>query len=56
VNYLKPTPIDAPIELVATIEEIDDRKALLVCRVFSDEEQTAEGEVIAIRVPPSWRG
>ena len=56
VNYLKPTPIDAPIELVATIDEISDRKALLRCRVYSNEEQTAEGEVIAIRVPPSWRG
>ena len=56
VNYLKPTPIDKPIELIATVDEIDDRKALLTCRVFSDEEQVAEGEVISVRVPPTWRG
>ena len=55
VNYLQPTPIDSPIELIATVEEIDDRKALLCCRVFSDEVQTAEGEVIAVRVPSNWR-
>ncbi|MDJ0761007.1 MAG: PaaI family thioesterase [Woeseiaceae bacterium] len=55
VNYLKPTPIEQAIELIATVDEIDDRKALLTCRVFSDEIQVAEGEVISVRVPPTWR-
>ena len=55
VNYLAPTPIDQEIELRATIEECGDRKTIVKCRVYSDGTQTAEGEVIAVRVPDSWR-
>lgn len=55
VNFLKPTPIDRPIRLEASLESISDRKATLRCRVFSGDIQTAEGEVIAIRVPADWR-
>lgn len=55
VNYLKPTPIDTPIELRAVIREWTDKKTVLNCTVFSGGAVTAEGEVIAIRVPESWR-
>ena len=55
VNYLAPTPIDQNIELRATIEEHGGKKTIVKCRVFSDGVQTAEGEVIAVRVPDSWR-
>lgn len=54
VSYLAPTPIDQEIVLRATIEECGDRKTLVKCRAFSGDIQTAEGEVIAIRVPDSW--
>jgi acyl-coenzyme A thioesterase PaaI-like protein len=56
VNYLKPTPIDKPIELEAVVEDLGERKARVRCKVSSDGQQTAEGEVIAVRVPPGWRG
>ena len=55
VNYLKPTPIDRPVELQATVEEIGEKKALMRCTMYSDGVATAEGEVIAIKVPDSWR-
>ena len=55
VNYLQPTPIDQDIRLVATVQELTDKKAVLTCDVFSGETLTAKGEVIAIRVPPEWR-
>jgi acyl-coenzyme A thioesterase PaaI-like protein len=55
VNYLKPTPIDQPIELRAVIKECTEKKTILECTVSSDGEITAQGEVIAIRVPYSWR-
>ena len=55
VNYLAPTPIDREVTLRATIEEVTEKKTVLRCRFFSGETQTAEGEVIAVRVPPSWR-
>ena len=55
VNYLKPTPIDRPVDLVATVEEIGEKKAVVKCTMYSDGVATAEGEVIAIMVPDSWR-
>ena len=55
VNYLKPTPIDRPIELTAVVVESTDKKTVLECTVRSGDETTATGEVIAVRVPSSWR-
>jgi len=55
VNYLAPTPIDRDVTLRATIEECHDKKTIVTCRVYSGDTQTAEGEVIAVRVPPAWR-
>lgn len=55
VNYLAPTPIDKEIEVRSTIEEIGERKTRVRSRVYSGGVQTAEGEVIAIRVPDSWK-
>ena len=55
VDYLAPTPIDRPVTLRASIEEVSERKTLVKCRFFSGETQTATGEVVAVRVPGSWR-
>ena len=55
VSYLKPTPIEKPVELRAIIEDCTDRKTIVRCSMSSDGIVTATGDVIAIRVPPSWR-
>ena len=55
VNYRKPTPIDRPVELRATLDECTDSKTVVKCTLSSAGVVTAEGEVIAIRVPNSWR-
>ena len=55
VKYSKPTPIDKPVDLRATITECTDKKTIVSCTMTSDGVVTAEGEVIAIRVPLSWR-
>ena len=55
VNYLKPTPIDQPVELRARVVDSSDRKAIVETTVSSGDTITAEGEVIAIRVPDGWR-
>lgn len=55
VSYLAPTPIDRPVRLIATIVESAGRKTTLKCTLYSDGEPKAEGTVVAIRVPPSWR-
>jgi len=55
VNYLKPTLLDQPVELSAVITECTEKKTILKCTVSSGGEITAEGDVIAVRVPNSWR-
>ena len=55
VDYLAPTPIDHPVTLRATIEEVTEKKTVVRCRFFSGETQTAAGEVIVVRVTNSWR-
>jgi acyl-coenzyme A thioesterase PaaI-like protein len=55
VRYLKPTRIDHPVELSATIEECSKKKTVLACTLSSDGVVTAEGRVVAIRVPAEWR-
>lgn len=55
VDYLAPTPINEDIVLRARVLQSGDKKSVIQCRVFSGDLQTAEGEVIAIRVPDSWR-
>jgi len=54
VRYLKPTPIDRPVELRATIRECSDKKTVIDCEMRSGDMVTAQGEVIAIRVPAQW--
>jgi acyl-coenzyme A thioesterase PaaI-like protein len=55
VNYLKPTRIDKPVQLRAVVEQCTDKKTILSCTVSSEGTVTAGGEVIAVRVPDSWR-
>ncbi len=55
VSYLKPTPIDAPVELRARVKERAGRKTIVICSLFSRGEECARGEVVALRVPPEWR-
>ena len=54
VNYIKPTPINQPVELVASIVEIGEKKAVVTCVLSSGDDTTAEAEVIAVRVPGHW--
>ncbi|MCI4668968.1 MAG: PaaI family thioesterase [Bacteroidia bacterium] len=50
IKYLKPTPNDKTMELRATVSEIKGRKVVMHCKIFSEGIQTAEADVIAIRV------
>ncbi len=50
VRYLKPTPMDTPIELRARVLELSGRKARVVCDVFAQGDKTAEADVVGIRV------
>ena len=50
VSYLRPTPIDATLELRARVQKIDGRKAWIECTLAAVGEVCARGEVLGIRV------
>ena len=50
VSYLRPTPIDATLELRARVQKIDGRKAWIECTLAAAGEVCARGEVLGIRV------
>jgi acyl-coenzyme A thioesterase PaaI-like protein len=56
VKYLRPTPIDQPIELTARVVETKGRRSTVECVVKSGGVTTAEGNVVAFRVDPEWTG
>jgi acyl-coenzyme A thioesterase PaaI-like protein len=51
VDYLKPTPIDAPMELRAKVKAINTRKVVVSVTLTSKGQICAQGEVVAVRVP-----
>jgi len=55
IDYLRPTPIAAPVVLRARVESSDGKRTTVVCAVYSGETERARGRVVAVRVPLSWR-
>ncbi|MFA4947364.1 MAG: PaaI family thioesterase [Candidatus Krumholzibacteriia bacterium] len=51
VDYLLPTPIDAPLELRARIKEIKGRKVVVTATIMAEGKLCVRGEVIAVQVP-----
>jgi len=51
VDYLRPTPIDSPMELRGTVKEIKGKKIVVSITLSSKGEICAKGEVVAIRMP-----
>jgi acyl-coenzyme A thioesterase PaaI-like protein len=60
VDYLRPTPIDATLELRGEIEEIgrsDDvgpKKVIVAITLLAEGEACAKGRVVAVKVPENW--
>jgi acyl-coenzyme A thioesterase PaaI-like protein len=55
VDYLKPTPIDAPMELRAKVKEIRGRKVVVNVTLISKSQICAQGEVVAVKVPDKMK-
>lgn len=55
VKYLRPTPIDAPVTLRARVVERNEKRTTVSCTLSSNGKECARGEVVAVRVPESWR-
>jgi acyl-CoA thioesterase FadM len=52
IDYHKPTPIDRPVTLRATVEKREGKKSVVYCGLYSEGERRATGEVLAVRLSP----
>ncbi len=53
VDYLKPTPIDATLELRSTVKEVKERKVVVSTTLSAKGNVCAKGEVVAVLMPES---
>jgi acyl-coenzyme A thioesterase PaaI-like protein len=51
VDYLRPTPIDAELEVRGTIKELKEKKVVVSATVSAGGNVCARGEVVAVRMP-----
>jgi acyl-coenzyme A thioesterase PaaI-like protein len=51
VDYLRPTPIDATLQVRAKVKEIKGRKVTMTLTLSANGELCARGEVIAVQMP-----
>jgi len=51
VEYLRPTPLDGPLELRGRVKEVKGRKVVVAVSVFAQGEMRVRGEVVAIQMP-----
>jgi acyl-coenzyme A thioesterase PaaI-like protein len=51
VDYVRPTPLEVPLEVRASVKELRGRKVVMVATVSADGEVCARGEVVAVRMP-----
>lgn len=51
VDYLRPTPIDAMLEVRARVKEIKGRKVVMTLTLSAKGEVCARGEVVAVQMP-----
>ena len=51
VDYLKPAPIEGPLELRSQVKAIEGRKVVVTTELSVQGEVCARGEVVAVRIP-----
>ena len=54
VDYLRPTPIDAVLELRGQVKEFKGRKVIVAVTLSAHGEICARGEVICVRMPEEF--
>jgi len=54
LKYLRPTPIDTELELLARIVDRTDRTYVLSCELNAAGKTTVTATLAAIQVPESW--
>lgn len=56
VDFLKPTPIEGPLEIRGRVKEIRGRKIVVESTLFANGVATARGEVVAVQMPEGFGG
>ena len=51
VDYLRPTPIDAELEIRGVTKELKEKKVVVSATVSAMGKICAKGEVVAVRMP-----
>jgi acyl-coenzyme A thioesterase PaaI-like protein len=51
VEYLRPTPIEGPLEVRGTIKEVKGRKVVVTTTLSAGGQVCATGEVVAVQMP-----
>ena len=54
LQYMRPTPIAAELEIRARIEARTERTYVLSCELLAEGKPRVSARVEAIQVPPSW--
>ena len=54
VDYLKPTPINAILEIRGTVKEIKGRKVVVSSTIYAHGQATVRGEVVAVQMPENF--
>jgi acyl-coenzyme A thioesterase PaaI-like protein len=54
VDYLRPTPIDALLEVRAKVEEFKGRKMIVKSSLYAGGEECARGDVVVVQMPDAW--
>lgn len=54
VDYLRPTPIDDPLELRGRVKEIKGRKVIIAVDLLAHGEVCARGEIVTVQVPEDF--
>jgi acyl-coenzyme A thioesterase PaaI-like protein len=55
VHYLRPAPLDRLVTVRARVVETSLRRTTLACSFSADDVECVQAEVVAVRVPASWR-
>lgn len=53
VDYVRPTPIEAVLEVRAQVKELKGRKVIITATLSANGEVCAKGEVVCVQMPES---
>lgn len=54
VDYLKPTPLNVPLEVRGRVKEVKGRKVVVESTVYANGVATVRGEVVAVQIPDDF--